>query len=195
MNRVIGRAAAAINLLSVAAFALSMLVGCLFISYLSSLFIALSFLPMMAVFAQKGGAAGSCALGFGGMYALCNGVVYCAQLGAVRRGLSEGAAALLDFQRFGLFFDLDLFGYGLMALATFFAGLTVVPRCREERWLKGLLLGHGVFALGCFALPILGVFGPGMEGGAWIGTVLLEGWCLYFAPVGVLCRRYFGRRC
>ncbi|MBO1678695.1 hypothetical protein HJY11_02645 [Bittarella massiliensis] len=159
------------------------------------MFIALSFLAMMAVFAQKGGVAGSCALGFGGMYALCNGVVYFAQLGAVRRGLSEGAAALLDFQRFGLFFDLDLFGYGLMALATFFAGLTIAPRCGEERWLKGLLLGHGAFALGCFVLPILGAFGPEMEGGAWIGTALLEGWCLYFAPVGVLCWRYFGRRC
>lgn len=45
----------------------------------------------------------------------------------------------------GLFFSLDLLGYALMSLATFFAGLTVEPKDKPSKWLRALLMIHGVF--------------------------------------------------
>ncbi|HML49694.1 MAG TPA: hypothetical protein PKE04_23410, partial [Clostridia bacterium] len=103
------------------------------------------------------------------------------------------AAQILDYTQYGLMFALDQLGYCLMALSTFFAGLTIAPRGRSDRWLKGLLMVHGVFALTCFPLPMLGLFGPGMEGADWIGVAILEFWCAFFLPIGVLSWRYFAK--
>lgn len=88
-----------------------------------------------------------------------------------------------------LFFSFDLLGYALMSLATFFAGLTVCPRSRTDRWLRALLLIHGVFFISCLLIPMPGVFRA--DSPAWIGTAVLEFWCAYFCPVAVLSRRYF----
>lgn len=103
-------------------------------------------------------------------------------------GLTEQAQALLDFQQMGLFFSFDLLGYALMALSTFFAGLTLDAQTASEKWLKALLLIHGVFFISCLSAPMLGIFTAG--GPAWIGVLVLEFWCVYFFPVGVLsfCR-------
>ena len=48
-------------------------------------------------------------------------------------GLTEKARELLDFQQMGRFFSLDLLGYALMSLATFFAGLTVEPKDKPSK--------------------------------------------------------------
>jgi len=58
--------------------------------------------------------------------------------------------------------------------------------------LKVLLLIHGVFAITCF-LPILGVFSTDLAGANWIGTAIMEFWCAYFLPIGILSYRYFAR--
>lgn len=117
-------------------------------------------------------------------------LVYFAQLTTVRfGGLTEQARILLDFRQMNLFFSFDLLGYALMSLATFFAGLTVCPRSRTDRWLRALLLIHGVFFISCLLMPMLGVFRADRP--AWIGTAVLEFWCAYFCPVAVLSRRYF----
>ena len=47
MNKKIGTVAAKVNIIAVAGFALSMLLGSNFLSYITSIFIALSFVPMM----------------------------------------------------------------------------------------------------------------------------------------------------
>ena len=60
-------------------------------------------------------------------------------------GLTEKARELLDFQQMGLFFSLDLLGYALMSLAAFFVGLTVEPKDKPSKWLRALLMIHGVF--------------------------------------------------
>ena len=78
-------------------------------------------------------------------------IVYFAQMTAVQFGnLSDSAMNVLDYSTFGLMFTYDLVGYALMALATVFAGLTIEPKNKADKWLKALLLIHGVFFLSCF---------------------------------------------
>lgn len=198
MNRRIAVAASTLNLVCVAAFALSMLVGSSFFSYFSSFFIALSYVAMAAAFclcapAQKR-LAGLCALGFACMYAALNAVVYFTQMTAVRAGdLSAQAMEVLDFQRYGLFFSLDLLGYALMALSTLFAGLTLPAWARDARALRILLLAHGAFFVPCVVMPILGLFSAQTAGSDRAGVVALLFWCAYFIPVGALSHRYFAR--
>lgn len=196
MNQKIGRYASAVNLLSVIGFALSMLAGSPYGSYLSSIFIAFSFVAMMCAFAAdalaSAKAAGNGAMAFGAMYALCNAVVYYIQLTTVRsQPLADPIDSLLNYNHFGLVFNLDMLGYCLMAVATFFAGLTIRSRARADRWLKGLLMVHGIFSISCFILPMLQLFHDDMQGGEWIGTAVLLFWCVYFTPVSLLSIRYF----
>lgn len=198
MDGILGKASAAVNAAMVAVFAGAMLAGSLFVSYASSLLIALSFAALMCAYcgeAREGRrTAGLCAAVFGAMYALCNAQVYFTQMTTVRMGgLTQQALELLDFQQFGMLFQWDMLGYALMSVSTFFAGLSVCPANRRDRWLKGLLLIHGVFAVGCFVVPLLGLFRPSMEGGAWVGTALLEFWCAYFLPVGILSFLHFSQ--
>lgn len=103
--------------------------------------------------------------------------------------LTEQACELLDFQQMGLFFSLDLLGYALMSLATFFAGLTVEPKDKPSKWLRALLMIHGVFFISCLIMPMLGVFQA--DSPAWIGVAVLEFWCAYFCPIAVLAFHYF----
>lgn len=191
--------ASAVNFVSVLGFALSMLFDFDFGSYFCSVFIGLSFLVMMSAFffyaPCERKAAGCVALGFSAVYVALILLVYFAQLTTVRlETLSPEAATMLDYSRFGLLFNYDLLGYGMMALATFFAGLTIKPQNGEERWLKALLMIHGVFFVSCFVAPMLGLFHADMEGGDWMGVALLEFWCLYFLPVGALSGRYFSKK-
>ena len=199
MNRKIGVTAALINVAAVAGFALSMALNSMEASYITSMLIALSFIPMMSLFAQYAGddrkGAGSAAVAFAAVYATLVLVVYFTQMTAVRTDvLNEQALSILNYQRFGLFFSYDLLGYGMMALATFFAGLSFRAQNRQERWLKGLLLVHGVFFPCCMVMPMLGVFRAGSPDMAWLGTALLMFWCGYFLPVGILSALYFKRR-
>lgn len=93
------------------------------------------------------------------MYVTIIPLVYFVQLTTLRlEELTQQAVTLLDFQQFGLFFNYDLLGYGLMALATFFPGLTIEVESRMEKWLKGLLLVHGIFFISCLIMPMFGVF-------------------------------------
>lgn len=78
-----------------------------------------------------------------------------------------------------------------MAISTFFTGLAVEVKTKPDKWLKWLLLIHGVFAIVCFILPIIGLFRTGMEGAEWIGTAVLVFWCVYFTPVSILSFLHF----
>lgn len=199
MNRKIGIYSSLLNILAVAGFALCMIIGSAVGSYLVCMFIAFSFVPMSCAFGMYSAAgkkvAGYTSMIFAGVYAVFILMVYFAQLTSVRlNGLSNQAAQILDYSKFGLFFSFDLLGYGLMALSTFFAGLTVEPRTKSAKWLKWLLMIHGAFFFCCFLLPLLGVFSPEMQGANWIGVAVLEFWCAYFLPVGVLSLIYFKRK-
>jgi hypothetical protein len=199
MNRKLGMYSSIVTLAAVLAFAVSMPAGTLYGPYLSSIFIAWGFVPLICAFAAAGDkeskAAGYTAAAFAAIYAALNTAVYFTQMTTVAlTRLDEQASVLLDYSRFGLMFNLDLLGYAFMALATFFAGLTIKPEDGADKWLKGLLLVHGVFAVACTVMPLLGIFKPGMAGGDLIGTLVLEFWCAYFTPVCVLAFRYFRKR-
>lgn len=193
MNKKIGMIASIINVIAVGCFAVSMLVNGVY-GYLASMFIAFSFMPMICGFAcfawKRGKLAGMVAVGFSIAYITIILLVYFAQLTAVRiDSLAEGARAVLDFQQYGLYFYYDMLGYALMALATFFAGLTVEVQTKADKWLKGLLMVHGIFFISCLLLPMLGIFTTQTE--SWIGVAVLEFWCIYFIPIGILSYRYF----
>src|SRR5690606_25387496 len=133
-------------------------------------------------------------IAFGAIYAVLIGAVYFIQLTTVRHGTApEDILGVLSYETPGsLIFNLDLLGYGTLAISTFFAGLALRPRTRRDRALKVLLMLHGVFAPVSFALPILNVFGTmSAEDGADIGIMVLVGWCLYFLPIGVLAFLHF----
>jgi len=194
LNRKTGMYSSMVNLVSVLAFAVCMPFGCLAGSYFSSMFIAFSFVPMMCAYAffaeDSRKLAGYIAAAFAAMYAAIISVVYFTQLTTVRlEDLSQQAQRLLDFQQSGLFFNYDLLGYALMACATFFAGLTVRGRTGPDRWLKWLLMIHGLFFISCLLLPMLGLFRP--DSPSWMGVAALEFWCLYFCPVSLLSFWHF----
>lgn len=194
MNRKIGMWSSVFNAISVISFAISMLFDFAFGSYFSSMFIAFSFVAMMcgyAYFAEKEAKlSGYVSVAFAAVYATIILLVYFTQLTTVRlNDLTQQAAVLLDFQQLGLLFNYDLLGYAVMALATFFAGLTIKPQTKIDRWLKYLLMIHGVFFISCFIVPMLGLFKP--DSSTWIGVALLEFWCLYFCPIGILSYLHF----
>ena len=196
MDKRIGQIGAVVVSVCVVAFALGMLMGQVMVCYLSSIGIAWGLILMNAAFLRFSRAdaktAAVCAVAFGIMYAFCNTMVYFVQVSTVRTaGLTGVALQMLDYRQFGMMFDLDLLGYCLMAMSTFFAGLTIVVRGKPDRWLKALLLIHGVFAITCFILPMLGVFNTNLQGADWIGTAIMEFWCVYFLPIGLLSFRYF----
>ena len=198
MGSKIGFWSAIINVCSVLGFAICMLADFLFGSYLASMLIAFSFVPMICAFAANGKSkmrtAGNTAMIFAGMYAMFILLVYFTQVTTLRNeSLSEQAVSLLDYTNFGWFFNLNLLGYGFMSASTFFAGLTIDIKHKAEKWLKYLLMIHGVFAVSCFIMPILGVF-TNMDGADAIGTYILLFWCVYFIPVGILSFSYFNKR-
>ncbi len=150
MNKKIGMYGSAVNFISVLCFALSMLFGFDYGSYFASIFIAFSFVLMMcgyAYFSEKEvKLSGYVSVAFAAIYTAIILLVYFAQLTTVRlNDLTQQATALLDFQQCGLLFNYDLLGYAVMSLATFFAGLTVKPQRKTDKWLKYLLMIHGVF--------------------------------------------------
>lgn len=199
-NKKTAVASSIVNVVAVAGFAVSMLVGVDFCSYLFSVFIAFSFVTMMCCYCFYADGSrkipGICAAVFSAIYAAIIFIVYFSQLTTVRNSqLSEQAAALLDFKRFGLMFNYDLLGYAVMALSTFFAGLTVIPNSKTDKWTKYLLLVHGVFFFSCFIVPMLGVFDPEADSSDSItGVILLEFWCVYFIPTGILSALHFSRK-
>lgn len=200
MNRLISRIGAAVVAATVFLFAVCMIVDFLFGSYLVCMLLPIGYIMMTAGFQQECGAdrrvAANVGLILAAVYAVLILLVYFAQTTSVRlENLSDQASRILNYQRGGLLFNYDLFGYGMMALSTFFLGLSIRPECKADSWLKGLMLIHGVFFIGCFVMPMTGAFTAMADGNAGNGgTIALLFWCVYFLPIGVLAYRHFGNR-
>lgn len=197
MNRTIPKIGAAIVTITVILFALCMIVDFPFGSYFVCMFLPFGYIMMAVGFQHE-----SCedrhvpaniGVAFAIIYAVLILLVYFAQTTSVQLdNLNEQAIRILDFQRGGLLFNYDLLGYGIMALSTFFIGLSINPNSKSDKWLKYLMIVHGVFFIGCFIMPMTGVF-TGMASGESGngGTIALLGWCVYFLPVGVLAYKHF----
>ena len=198
MNRMIPKAGAAIVAVTVFLFAVCIVTGFLFGSYLVCMFLPLGYIMMAAGFQQESGeetkVAANVGMALSAVYAVLILLVYYAQTTTVRlEELSGQAAGILDYRRGGLLFNYDLLGYGMMALSTFFIGLSVKAENRADLWLKRLMMIHGIFFVSCFFMPMTGMFTGMAGGGGNGGSIALLCWCVYFFPVGVLAWKHFSR--
>lgn len=201
MNRKIGLISSAIHLCSVVGFAFCLLVSANIGNYFFGMFIAFSFIPLISAFAMysksDNKAAAYTAMIFAGIYSVFILLVYFAQVTTVQLGLlNEQAAQIISSQKFGLFFNYDLLGYGIMALATFFAGLTIDGKTGSTKCLKLLLMIHGVFFISSFILPVSGVFSTDLssEQSNKIGPMIQTFWCIYFSIIDIYSFLYFKRQ-
>lgn len=180
-------------------FALCLITDFSFGSYVVCMFLPIGYMMMAAGFHHESGeeqrVAANLGLILSAVYAGLIFLVYFAQITTVRLGgLNEQALSILDFKRGGLLFDIDLLGYGMLALSTFFIGLSIRAEDQADRWLKGLMMIHGAFFPGCLLMPMTGVF-SGMAGSETSigGVMALLFWCAYFLPIGGLSYRHFGK--
>ena len=200
LNRTVPRIGAAVVAVTVFLFALCLIIDFTFGSYLVCMFLPIGYIMMAAGFHQENTddrkAVSMIGMVFSAVYAVLILLVYFAQTTSVHLGtLSEDALRILDFKRGGLIFNYDLLGYGMMALSTFFIGLSFNAGNKEEKWLKYLMMIHGIFFVGCFIMPMTGVI-TGMANGETShgGVIALVCWCAYFLPIGILAYRHFGRQ-
>lgn len=199
MDKIIPKAGAAITVVTVFLFAVFLAVDFSFGSYFVCMLLPIGYIMMAAGFhhesCDKRRVSSNIGMIFSAIYAVLIFLVYFAQVTSVRlEDLNEQAVRILNYQRGGLFFNYDLLGYGMMALSTFFIGLSIKAECKADKWLKFLMLLHGIFFISCFIMPMTGVFtsmASGEESRG--GTIALLIWCVYFIPIGALAYRHFGK--
>lgn len=198
MNRTIAVASSMLLTAAITVFAASMAVGQPGLSHASSLILSFGYVGLACAFASEAvpdrRTAALIGVAFASMYSGLVTVVYFVQLTTVAQA-SAGSQVLeaLSYSNLGsLMFNLDLLGYGLMAISTFFVGLSIQPLGTRDRVLRLLLLVHGAFAPMCFVMPMLGLFGSmAPDSGNSIGIIMLVFWCIYFAPIGLLSLAHF----
>lgn len=200
MNHNIAKAGALIVTISVLLYAICMLIPFDFGSYFVCMLLPMGYILLVAGICEEADenrrVAARVGMAFAVIYAVLVLLVYFAQTTAVRLDpLDEQAMQILDYSRGGLFFGFDLLGYGMMALSTFFLELTIDAKTKADRWLKCFMMIHGIFFLGCFIMPMTGVFRSMSNGETSIGGVIaLEFWCAYFTPIGVLSIFHFRKK-
>ena len=199
LNKTVPKIGAAIVAVTVFLFAVCLIINFTFGSYLVCMFLPIGYIIMAAGFHHESTddrkAVSMIGMVFSAVYAVLIFLVYFAQTTSVHLGgLSEDALRILDFRRGGLLFNYDLLGYGMMALSTFFIGLSFQAGSKEEKWLKYLMMIHGIFFISCFFMPMTGLF-SGMANGKTGngGAIALVCWCVYFLPIGILAYRHFSK--
>ncbi len=125
------------------------------------------------------------------IYSTIISIVYYTQLTTVLyKSADEKILQAFTFSAAGSWlFNLDLLGYGLLAVSTFFTGLSLQAESRADKALKWLLTLHGIFFV-CMFVPVLPLPATNQGNG---GTIALIGWCLFFLPVCVLSAIHFKR--
>ena len=200
LNKIISKAGSAIVTGTVFLFAVFLIINFSIGSFFVCLILPIGFIMMTAGLHSEceddRKVAANIGLILAAVYATFIMLVYFSQLTTVKNEqLNEQAAKLLEFGKFGLIFNCDLLGYGVMALSTFFTGLSMKPNSKTGKWLKALLMIHGVFYFSCTFMPITGMFVNVSSGGDGIGGRLaLVAWCVYFLPVGILSFFHFNNR-
>lgn len=199
MNKLIPRIGSAIVTLTVFLFAIFMLVDFPFASYLVCMLLPIGYIMMVAGFhnesIEERRVSANIGMIFSAIYAVLIFLVYFAQTTTVRlENINEQALRILDYQKGGLLFNYDLLGYGMMALSTLFVGLSIKADNRSDKWLKYLMMIHGIFFINCFIMPMTGIFtNMANDNGSNGGTIALLFWCAYFIPIGILSYMHFGK--
>lgn len=200
MNRIVPKTGAAVVAVTVFLFAIFLIVNNTFASYIVCMLLPLGYILTAAGFQHESSEDRRVAANIGvvlsAVYAVLILLVYFAQTTSVRLdGLNDQAARILDYRKGGLLFNYDLLGYGMMALSTFFIGLSVKAQTKADKWLKALLMIHGVFFISCFVMPMTGMFADMANSNAGKGgTIALVIWCVYFLPIGILSFLHFGKK-
>ena len=200
MNRTIAKVGSAAVTVTVFLFALFLLVDYSLGSYFVCIILPVGFIMMTAGLQSECESDRKVAENIGmvlaAVYAVFIMLVYFTQLTTVNNEqLNEQASKLLKFNSYGLIFNFDLLGYGVMALSTFFTGLAIKPKNKSDKWLRALMMIHGVFYLSCTFMPMTGIFTKISSGGNGLGGRLaLVAWCVYFLPIGILAFVHFGRQ-
>ena len=199
MNRTVSKIGAAVVTVTVFLFAVFIIADFTFGSYFVCMLLPIGYIMMAAGFQhesdEKTRVSANIGLILAAVYAVLILLVYDAQTTTVRlEELNEQAVRILNYAKGGLMFNYDLLGYGMMALSTFFIGLSIRAEYKPDLWLKRLMLIHGVFFFSCFLMPMTGMF-TGMANGEKGngGDIALLFWCAYFLPIGVLAWKHFGK--
>ncbi|MBR3116668.1 MAG: hypothetical protein IKF36_02195 [Bacilli bacterium] len=196
MNKKLGMIGSIINAITVLLFAIFLLIDFKFGYFFVCILLSISFIMMIASLenecTEKNKVAGKIALILAGVYSTLIMIVYFTQCTSVLNdNLSKEALKVLDYSSMGLMFNLDLLGYAIMALSTFFIGLTINVKNKYDKILKYLLLIHGVFFLSCLIMPMTGIFANSDGSTSMGGVMALEIWCLYFLPISILSYIHF----
>ena len=200
LNKMIPQIGSAIVMVTVFLFALFLIINYSMGSFFVCLILPLGFIMMTAGFHNEcendRKVAANIGLVLSVVYCTFIMLVYFTQLTTVNNEqLTEQAANLLEMGKCGLIFNFDLLGYGIMALSTFFTGLSMKAKNKTDKWLKALMMIHGVFYLSCTFMPITGMFLKMTSGGDGIGGRLaLVAWCVYFLPIGILSFLHYRKR-
>ena len=200
MNKTISKAGSAVVTATVFMFALFLLINYSMGGYFVCLILPVGFIMMTAGLHNEIESdckvAANIGLVLASVYAVFIMMVYFTQLTTVNNEqLNEQASKLLKFPNFGLIFNFDLLGYGLMALSTFFTGLAMKPKNKPDKWLKALMMIHGVFYFSCTFMPMTGMFSKmSSDGDGLGGRLALVAWCVYFLPIGILAFIHFGKQ-
>ncbi len=200
LNRMIPKVGSAIVTVTVFLFAIFEIINFSMGSFFVCLILPIGFILMTAGLhyecESNRKVAANIGMVFAAVYCMLIMVVYFAQLTTVNNEqLTEQAAKLLDISKFGLIFNYDLLGYGIMALSTFFTGLSMKAKNRTDKWLKALMMIHGVFFFSCSFMPMTGMFSRmSSDGGSIGGRLALVAWCVYFLPVGILAFLHFRKK-
>ena len=197
LNNTIAKIGSGIVTVTVFLFALFLIINYSMGSYFVCLILPLGFIMMTAGLHNEcendRKVAANIGLVLAAVYCTFIMLVYFTQLTTVNNEqLTEQAANLLEMGKCGLIFNFDLLGYGVMALSTFFTGLAMKPRNKVDKWLRALMMIHGLFYFSCTFMPMTGMFSKMSSGGNGLGGRLaLVAWCVYFLPIGVLAYRHF----
>lgn len=134
-------------------------------------------------------AAAKIGVAIGVIYATLISLVYFTQITTVLyKSVDETILQAFSFSSAGSWlFNIDLLGYGLLAISTFFIGLTIKVETKCDKVLKILLLLHGIFFV-CMFVPILPLPTTNQGNG---GSIALICWCLFFLPICIFSTMHF----
>ena len=197
LNNTIAKIGSGIVTVTVFLFALFLIINYSMGSYFVCLILPLGFIMMTAGLHNEcendRKVAANIGLVLAAVYCTFIMLVYFTQLTTVNNEqLTEQAANLLEMGKCGLIFNFDLLGYGVMALSTFFTGLAMKSRNKVDKWLRALMMIHGLFYFSCTFMPMTGMFSKMSSGGNGLGGRLaLVAWCAYFLPIGILSFLHF----
>lgn len=200
LNNTIAKIGSGIVTVTVFLFALFLIINYSMGSYFVCLILPLGFIMMTAGLHNEcendRKVAANIGLVLAAVYCTFIMLVYFTQLTTVNNEqLTEQAANLFEMGKCGLIFNFDLLGYGVMALSTFFTGLAIKPRNKVDKWLRALMMIHGLFYFSCTFMPMTGMFSKMSSGGNGLGGRLaLVAWCVYFLPIGILSFLHFRKK-